>query len=148
MKRNRNLSLALVTLAALSFGSNAAWANHHWGNNNGMGNQGYSQLTQEQQATVQKLRNDYYAQTNALRQQLTSKHYEYNALLTADKPDSAKIEAVAKEREALSQQLDQQRVKFDVAMAEAGIPRHGGMGYGCQGGQHNGGGHMGGMNRG
>ncbi|VTM39612.1 zinc resistance protein [Klebsiella quasipneumoniae] len=31
MKRNRTLPLALVTLAALTFGSNTAWANHHWG---------------------------------------------------------------------------------------------------------------------
>ncbi len=61
MKRNRTLPLALVTFAALTFASNAAWANHHWGNNNGMGNQGYSQLTQEQQATVQKLHNDLCA---------------------------------------------------------------------------------------
>lgn len=147
MKRNNKLPLALLAFATLTLTSGVALAGpHHW--NNDSNNGGYSQLTEAQQATVQKLRNDYYAQTNALRQQLTSKHYEYNALLTADKPDSAKIEAVAKEREALNQQLDQQRVKFDVAMAEAGIPRHGGMGYGCQGGQHNGGGHMGGMNRG
>lgn len=90
-------------------------ANHHWGNNNGMGNRGYSQLTQEQQATVQKLHNDYYAQTSALRQQLQSKRYEYNALLTAQKPDSGKIEAVAQEMEGLRQKLDQQRVKFDIA---------------------------------
>ncbi|WP_052285332.1 zinc resistance sensor/chaperone ZraP [Kluyvera genomosp. 1] len=146
MKRNNKLPLALLTFTALTFTSGAALAGpHHW--NNGANNGGYSQLTEAQQATAQKLRNEYHAQTSALRQQLTSKHYEYNALLTADKPDSAKIEAVAKEREALSQQLDQQRVKFDVAMAQAGIPRHGGMGYGCEGGRHNGG-HMGGMNRG
>ncbi len=117
MKRNRTLPLALVTFAALTFASNAAWANHHWGNNNGMGNQGYSQLTQEQQATVQKLHNDYYAQTSALRQQLQSKRYEYNALLTAQKPDSGKIEAVAQEMEGLRQKLDQQRVKFDIALS-------------------------------
>lgn len=141
MKRNRTLPLALVTFAALTFASNAAWANHHWGNNNGMGNQGYSQLTQEQQATVQKLHNDYYAQTSALRQQLQSKRYEYNALLTAQKPDSGKIEAVAQEMEGLRQKLDQQRVKFDIALAEAGVPRGAGMGYGgCRGSA---GGHMG-----
>ncbi|HEE4931896.1 TPA: zinc resistance sensor/chaperone ZraP [Klebsiella pneumoniae] len=110
MKRNRTLPLALVTFAALTFASNAAWANHHWGNNNGMGNQGYSQLTQEQQATVQK-------------------------------PDSGKIEAVAQEMEGLRQKLDQQRVKFDIALAEAGVPRGAGMGYGgCRGSA---GGHMG-----
>jgi zinc resistance-associated protein len=141
MKRNRTLPLALVTLAALTFGSNTAWANHHWGNNKGIGNQGYSQLTQEQQATAQKLHNDYYEQTSALRQQLQSKRYEYNALLTAQKPDSGKIEAVAQEMEGLRQKLDQQRVKLDLALAEAGVPRGAGMGYGgCRG---SGGGHMG-----
>lgn len=141
MKRKPTLSLVLMALAALTFGSHAAWAGHHWGYNNGRGAQGYSQLTQEQQATVQKLHDNYYAQTSALRQQLQSKRYEYNALLTAPKPESGKIEAVAKEMETLSQQLDQQRVKFDIALAEAGVPRGAGMGYGgCRG---NGGGHMG-----
>lgn len=71
---------------------------------------------------MQKLHNDYYAQTSALRQQLQSKRYEYNALLTAQKPDSGKIEAVAQEMEGLRQKLDQQRVKFDIATAEAGVP--------------------------
>ncbi|EOU9620621.1 zinc resistance sensor/chaperone ZraP [Klebsiella aerogenes] len=141
MKRKPTLSLIFAAIAALTFGSHTAWAGHHWGYNNGMGAQGYSQLTQEQQATVQKLHDNYYAQTSALRQQLQSKRYEYNALLTAPKPESGKIEAVAKEMETLSQQLDQQRVKFDIALAEAGVPRGAGMGYGgCHG---NGGGHMG-----
>ncbi|MCX3354669.1 zinc resistance sensor/chaperone ZraP, partial [Escherichia coli] len=36
---------------------------------------------------------------------------------------------------------DQQRVKFDIALAEAGVPRGAGMGYGgCRGSA---GGHMG-----
>ena len=80
-----------------------------------------------------------------MRQQLTSKRYEYNALLTASSPDTAKINAVAKEMEALNQSLDEQRVKRDVAMAQAGVPRGAGMGYGgCGGGgNHRGGGHMG-----
>lgn len=46
MKRKPTLSLVLVALAALTFGSHAARAGHHWGYNNGMGAQGYSQLTQ------------------------------------------------------------------------------------------------------
>ena len=102
-------------------------------------------MTTEQQATAQKIYDDYYSQTSALRQQLTSKRYEYNALLTASSPDTAKINAVAKEMEALNQSLDEQRVKRDVAMAQAGVPRGAGMGYGgCGGGgNHRGGGHMG-----
>lgn len=108
---------------------------------------GRSPLTTEQQATAQKIYDDYYTQTSALRQQLISKRYEYNALLTASSPDTAKINAVAKEMESLGQKLDEQRVKRDVAMAQAGIPRGAGMGYGgCGGyggGYHRGGGHMG-----
>ncbi|MBN0903575.1 zinc resistance sensor/chaperone ZraP, partial [Pseudomonas aeruginosa] len=50
-------------------------------------------------------------------------------------------EAVAQEMEGLRQKLDQQRVKFDIALAEAGVPRGAGMGYGgCRGSA---GGHMG-----
>ncbi|MCS6036567.1 hypothetical protein LNQ52_07690 [Klebsiella pneumoniae subsp. pneumoniae] len=78
---------------------------------------------------MQKLHNDYYAQTSALRQQQCSP----NAMSTMrcsrrKKPDSGKIEAVAQEMEGLRQKLDQQRVKFDIALAEAGVPRGAGNG--------------------
>ncbi|MGK7512100.1 zinc resistance sensor/chaperone ZraP [Salmonella enterica] len=147
MKRNNKSAIALIALSLLALSSGAAFAGHHWGNNDGMWQQGGSPLNTEQQATAQKIYDDYYTQTSALRQQLISKRYEYNALLTASSPDTAKINAVAKEMESLGQKLDEQRVKRDVAMAQAGIPRGAGMGYGgCGGyggGYHRGGGHMG-----
>ncbi|EAS8552996.1 zinc resistance sensor/chaperone ZraP [Salmonella enterica] len=147
MKRNNKSAIALIALSLLALSSGAAFAGHHWGNNDGMWQQGGSPLTTEQQATAQKIYDDYYTQTSALRQQLISKRYEYNALLTASSPDTAKINAVAKEMESLGQKLDEQRVKRDVAMAQAGIPRGAGMGYGGYGGYgggyHRGGGHMG-----
>ncbi|EAS7442563.1 zinc resistance sensor/chaperone ZraP [Salmonella enterica] len=147
MKRNNKSAIALIALSLLALSSGAAFAGHHWGNNDGMWQQGGSPLTTEQQATAQKIYDDYYTQTSALRQQLISKRYEYNALLTASSPDTAKINAVAKEMESLGQKLDEQRVKRDVAMAQAGIPRGAGMGYGgCGGyggGYNRGGGHMG-----
>lgn len=147
MKRNNKSAIALIALSLLALSSGAAFAGHYWGNNDGMWQQGGSPLTTEQQATAQKIYDDYYTQTSALRQQLISKRYEYNALLTASSPDTAKINAVAKEMESLGQKLDEQRVKRDVAMAQAGIPRGAGMGYGgCGGyggGYHRGGGHMG-----
>ncbi|EBG5207502.1 zinc resistance sensor/chaperone ZraP [Salmonella enterica] len=147
MKRNNKSAIALIALSLLALSSGAAFAGHHWGNNDGMWQQEGSPLTTEQQATAQKIYDDYYTQTSALRQQLISKRYEYNALLTASSPDTAKINAVAKEMESLGQKLDEQRVKRDVAMAQAGIPRGAGMGYGgCGGyggGYHRGGGHMG-----
>ena len=96
----------------------------------------YLNISEKGQAVLHEQHN-----ASALRQQLQSKRYEYNALLTAQKPDSGKIEAVAQEMEGLRQKLDQQRVKFDIALAEAGVPRGAGMGYGgCRG---SGGGHMG-----
>ncbi|EAX7840348.1 zinc resistance sensor/chaperone ZraP [Salmonella enterica] len=151
MKRNNKSAIALIALSLLALSSGAAFAGHHWGNNDGIWQQGGSPLTTEQQATAQKIYDDYYTQTSALRQQLISKRYEYNALLTASSPDTAKINAVAKEMESLGQKLDEQRVKRDVAMAQAGIPRGAGMGYGgCGGyggGYHRGGGHMGMGNR-
>ncbi|POT55820.1 zinc resistance-associated protein ZraP [Citrobacter amalonaticus] len=144
MKRINKPGLALIALSLLALGSTPALARHHWGNGDGMWQQNASPLTAEQQTTVQKIHNDYYTQTSSLRQQLMSRRYEYNALLTASSPDSARISAVAKEMEALNQSLDEQRVKRDIAMAEAGVPRGAGMGYGgCGGGYHRGGGHMG-----
>ncbi|EDH9623210.1 zinc resistance sensor/chaperone ZraP [Salmonella enterica subsp. enterica serovar Austin] len=147
MKRNNKSAIALIALSLLALSSGSAFAGHHWGNNDGMWQQGGNPLTTEQQATAQKIYDDYYTQTSALRQQLISKRYEYNALLTASSLDTAKINAVAKEMESLGQKLDEQRVKRDVAMAQAGIPRGAGMGYGgCGGyggGYHRGGGHMG-----
>ena len=143
MKRNNKL--ALIALSLIALGSTPALAQNHWGYGDGMQQRGGTPMTTEQQATAQKIYDDYYSQTSALRQQLTSKRYEYNALLTASSPDTAKINAVAKEMEALNQSLDEQRVKRDVAMAQAGVPRGAGMGYGgCGGGgNHRGGGHMG-----
>ena len=126
-------------------GKNDSLARSGEGYGDGMQQRGGTPMTAEQQAAAQKIYDDYYSQTSALRQQLTSKRYEYNALLTASSPDTAKINAVAKEMEALNQSLDEQRVKRDVAMAQAGVPRGAGMGYGgCGGGgNHRGGGHMG-----
>ena len=143
MKRNNKL--ALIALSLIALGSTPVLAQNHWGYGDGMQQRGGTPMTAEQQAAAQKIYDDYYSQTSALRQQLTSKRYEYNALLTASSPDTAKINAVANEMEALTQSLDEQRVKRDVAMAQAGVPRGAGMGYGgCGGGgNHRGGGHMG-----
>ena len=110
----------------------------------GMWQQNAAPLTSEQQTAWQKIHNDFYAQSSALQQQLVTKRYEYNALLAANPPDSSKINAVAKEMENLRQSLDELRVKRDIAMAEAGIPRGAGMGMGyggCGGGGHMGMGH-------
>ena len=130
MKRNTKIALVMMALSAMAMGSTSAFA--HGGH--GMWQQNAAPLTSEQQTA--------YAQSSALQQQLVTKRYEYNALLAANPPDSSKINAVAKEMENLRQSLDELRVKRDIAMAEAGIPRGTGMGYGdCGGGGHMGMGH-------
>lgn len=144
MKQMNMTGLTLIALSLMVLGSSPAIAGNHWGGNGngGMRQQNVSALTTEQQAAAQKIDDDYDSQTRSLRQQLTSKQYEYNALLTASSPDSAKISAVAKEMTSLRQSLNDQQVKRDIAMVEAGVPR--GTGMGCGGsGYHRGGGHMG-----
>lgn len=94
MKRNNKL--ALIALSLIALGSTPVLAQNHWGYGDGMQQRGSTPMTAEQQAAAQKIYDDYYSQTSALRQQLTSKRYEYNALLTASSPDTAKINAVAK----------------------------------------------------
>lgn len=102
-------------------------------------------LTQEQQATVQKAYDDFYTKTADLRQQLTSKNYEYRALLTSTPVDEQKVQAVSKEVTALRDAIYQQRVALDTQLAKAGIPMMGNHmgGYRGMRGGHMGGGHMG-----
>ena len=122
MKRNTKIALVMMALSAMAMGSTSAFA--HGGH--GMWQQNAAPLTSEQQTAWQKIHNDFYAQSSALQQ------------------DSSKINAVAKEMENLRQSLDELRVKRDIAMAEAGIPRGAGMGMGyggCGGGGHMGMGH-------
>lgn len=140
MKRNNKAGLAMIALSLMVLGASPALARHHWGYGNGMWQQNTAPLTAEQQVAAQKIHNTYYNQANTLRQQLMSKRYEYNALLSTNPPDSAKINAVAKEMTSLRQSLDDLRVKRDVEMAEAGVLQGAGMGYGGCGGR---GGHMG-----
>lgn len=131
MKLNTKTGLTLLVFSLMALSPGQALA-HHWGN-------GYrhSPVTAEQQAAAQKIYDDYWSRTSSLRQQLESKRYEYNALLSTSSPDSTRINTVAKEMETLRQSLNEQRVKRDVEMAQAGIPRGmGGNGYGHRGGGH------------
>ncbi|HCT7898534.1 TPA: periplasmic heavy metal sensor [Enterobacter cloacae] len=134
--------LALIALILPSFGSTSAIARPNWEKGGCIWQQNASLLTADQQTAVQKIRNDFYTQISTLRQQLMSRRYEYNALLTISPPDNTKISVVAKEMEALNKSMDELRVKRDIAMAEAGVPRGAGMNYGAcgDGGYHRGGG--------
>ena len=82
-------------------------------------------LTPEQQAVSQKAFDEFQLKTTDLRQQLMSKQYEYQALLTSKPLDEQKVLAVSKEITALRDNLYQQRVALDTDLAKAGVPMMG-----------------------
>lgn len=129
MKRNHIPGLTMLALLLLALGASPALARHPCWDDGHRGQQGDSTLTTEQQASAKKIDDEYGPQVRALRQQILSKRHEYHALLTAETPDSAKIEAVAKEVSTLNQSLDELLVKRDVALVQAGVPHGPGMGY-------------------
>lgn len=135
------ISLAAIISSALLIGlSNVAIAQNGYHQQNMMGSQGMgyqhgymANLTPEQQAASQKAYNQFQLNTADLRQQLMSKQYEYQALLTSKPLDEQKLQAVSKEVAQLRDNMYQQRVALDTELAKAGVPAMGhsrGMGGG------------------
>lgn len=144
MKLNKVTLAAIFSLATLTGFSHLVMAQNGMNGPNahrGMGNhQGYiASLTPDQQATSQKAFDAFQLKTADLRQQMMSKQYEYQALLTSKPLDEQKVLAVSKEIAALRDNLYQQRVELDTQLAKAGVPAMGhrmGMGgSGMQGGR-------------
>lgn len=79
-------------------------------------------LTPEQQALVKKAHEDFRTATAPLRQKLTSKGYEYKAVLTAVPLDEQKLLAVSQEISAVRADIEQLRVNMDILLVKAGIP--------------------------
>ena len=109
---------------------------------------GMPALSPEQQTKAQKLNNDFFAATNALRQQIMSKQAEINAQMFSLTPDAGKIEALSKELGGLEGKLRVEVIKLNAALTKEGIPTTGpGMGMTGDGMTHGGmmhGGMMGG----
>ncbi|WP_337261211.1 MULTISPECIES: periplasmic heavy metal sensor [unclassified Serratia (in: enterobacteria)] len=126
MTLNKATIAAIFSLAALAGFSHLAMAQNGM-NGRGMGyQQGYmSSLTPEQQATSQKAFAAFQLKTADLRQQMMSKQYEYQALLTSKPLDEQKALAISKEISALRDNLYQQRVELDMQLAKAGVPAMG-----------------------
>ncbi|MFC0228566.1 periplasmic heavy metal sensor [Serratia aquatilis] len=132
MMLNKNAFAVLISTVVLIGLGNVAMAKN--GNNGqgmpgsqGMGyHQGYmSALTPEQQAISQKAFSEFQLKTADLRQQMMSKQYEYQALLTSKPVDEQKVLAVSKEITTLRDNLYQQRVALDTDLAKAGVPAMG-----------------------
>ncbi|MBC3214987.1 periplasmic heavy metal sensor [Serratia fonticola] len=131
--------LAGVSTTALAQNGNRANMTNAQGTHQGMGYQhgNHANLTPEQQAVSQKAFDEFQLKTADLRQQLMSKQYEYQALLTSKPLDEQKVLAVSKEITALRDNLYQQRVALDTDLAKAGVPMmgHGMGGAGMHGGR-------------
>lgn len=123
--------LAGVSTTALAQNGNRANMTNAQGAHQGMGYQhgNRANLTPEQQAVSQKAFDEFQLKTADLRQQLMSKQYEYQALLTSKPLDEQKVLTVSKEVTALRDNLYQQRVALDTDLAKSGVPMMGhGMG--------------------
>ncbi|AHK20450.1 zinc resistance protein [Yersinia similis] len=147
MNLNKTAIVTLLSLATvIGFGGSAiaqnAMGTHMNGSGTDMSNsqgQHYGKnsmanLTTEQQATRQQVLNEFQTSTADMRQQLTSKNYEYKALLTSKPVDEQKVLAVSKEIQTLRDNLYQSRVAMDTQLAKAGIAMTGN--HGSRGGNH------------
>ncbi|KFK92184.1 MULTISPECIES: periplasmic heavy metal sensor [unclassified Serratia (in: enterobacteria)] len=136
MALNKFTLAALFSIATLAGFSHLAMAQNGMNGPNSQRGMGYQQgymasLTPEQQAISQKAFDEFQLKTADLRQQMMSKQYEYNALLTSKPLDEQKVLAVSKEITVLRDNLHQQRVALDTQLAKAGVPamgHHMGMG--------------------
>lgn len=130
MTLNKATIAAIFSLAALTGFSHLTMAQNAMNGPNSQRGMGYQQgymtsLTPEQQAISQKAFEAFQLKTADLRQQMMSKQYEYQALLTSKPLDEQKVLAVSKEITALRDNLYQQRVELDTQLAKAGVPAMG-----------------------
>ena len=92
---------------------------------------GMASLSPEKQELAQKLYEDFYKSTEAVRQELVSKRHELGAQMYNAKPDENKIQSLAKEISDLRAKLYSARVSLKGRLIKEGIPfGHGGDGPG------------------
>ncbi len=121
-------AVALLASASLALAQPYGRGPHAW----------MAGLPQEKQEQVAKLYSEGRQKIYDLESRKWSRQAELNALLTSDKPDSSKIEALAKEIGNLSSMIYQERVALQQRiLKETGVnlPLAGGPGRGgCPGG--------------
>ena len=148
----KKFGIALTALATLALTASLAMArpgNSPGGYNTncpGYGGAAIAQLSPEKQAAFQKLHDAFAAKTAQLRADLGVKRAELNALVVAQNPDQAKIDALTKEIGDMQGKLLAERAAFRIQVNKEVGPigwggmGYGGMGYGGMGGFHHRGG--------
>jgi Spy/CpxP family protein refolding chaperone len=97
---------------------------------------GMRDMSQEDIAKMAQLRQQFFEDTDTLRSDLRSKHFELRSELAKENPDLTTVKNIQKELSALEAQMDQKRIEHQLEMRKVNPDAGRGfkMGYGPRGG--------------
>jgi Spy/CpxP family protein refolding chaperone len=102
-------------LAAPVFAYRGGWGGWSRGPGScGQGSGPYGNLTESQNADLDRLDQKFSNDTAKLRDEIWSKSEEFNTLLNAADPDVRKVRALQKEITGLRAEMDRQRIDFEL----------------------------------
>jgi Spy/CpxP family protein refolding chaperone len=105
-----------------------------WGGGHMMGwGQGYgydATVTPEQREAVEKLYQEHYEAVAPLREKIWAKRSELNQALSAQTPDSKKVDALTDELAELQTKMFKERTAFRAKLQEQGVAGYSGRGAG------------------
>ena len=131
---NRNFNKILIALVIVIIVGFGAYAFAHWGMGYGHHGWGYHEpgwhhgyygdpayeqygnLNQEEIITFEKQRNEFFKETEDLRQNIYSKELELKSELSKENPDARQAADLQKEISKLESQLDQKRIDHMIEM--------------------------------
>jgi Spy/CpxP family protein refolding chaperone len=108
--------LILVAVLAAPVFANR-WGNGGWGRGPGscwQGSEPNGNLTESQNAELNRLEQKFYNDTAKLRDEIWAKSEELSNLLNSADPDVNKLKALQKEITGLRAEMDQQRIDFEL----------------------------------
>ena len=93
----------------------------------------FGNLTEEQQAKLDKLNQDFYNETSTLRNEIWSKKRELNTLLSEEQIDEAKAKALSNELTALKSKMADKRLQYRIEAQKIAPGAGFGAGWGRKG---------------
>ena len=97
---------------------------------------GYANVTPEQQSKLDELYQNFYNETNNLKNEIWSKSRELNTLLDSPDPDIEKAKALQKEISDLRSKMAEKRLDFQLETRKINPDARFGAGYGKGYGRH------------
>lgn len=140
MKKFGMIAGALILVAAIAYPV-FAWGPGWGGMHGGMGYGGYgpgyysggsgnAPISQQQAAQLDQLRQQYYNDTTALRNDIWNKSRELGDQLNAANPDRTRIQALQKELNDLRGKMAQKQLDFQLEAKKIAPNRETAQGYG------------------